>query len=181
MIYFFLADGFEEVEAFAPIDLLRRADLEVVTVGINKKRVVGAHSIAVESDIDAETFLKGSVKPEMIVFPGGMPGTKNLDESPISDFAISLAAKSDAFIAAICAAPMILGKRGLLCGRTATCYPGFEKHLEGAFLSDKHVVRDGKIITAAGMGVAVPFGLELVSALKGSVFADKLRKAIIFE
>jgi 4-methyl-5(b-hydroxyethyl)-thiazole monophosphate biosynthesis len=122
----------------------------------------------------------GTPSPEMIILPGGMPGTKNLDASEVVNGAISKATELDSYIAAICAAPMILGKRGLLSGKQAVCYPGFEEYLSGAtVLSDKGVVRDGKIITAAGMGAALEFGLLLVSLFKGEDYAKELCSQVI--
>ena len=115
----------------------------------------------------------------MIILPGGMPGAKHLDESRVVDAALKAAARNGSFIAAICAAPMVLGHRDLLVGKEAICYPGFEDQLKGANISKKRVVRDGNIITAAGMGVALEFGLELVAALKGRDVAEKLRHGII--
>ena len=178
MVYMFLANGFEEVEALCPLDLLRRAGVEVTTVGINgAEHVQGSHGICVQTDIP-DTMFRDS-KPEMIILPGGMPGSKNLDESRIVDAALRAASASGAYLAAICAAPMVLGHRGYLKNKNAICFPGFESELEGAVLSDKRVVRDGKVITAAGMGVALEFGLELVAALKGQTVADDLRRAVL--
>ena len=178
MIYMFLANGFEEVESLAPLDLLRRAGLDVLTVGVGGDTVVGAHGIAVQTDLP-EAMYRDS-RPDMIILPGGMPGAKHLDESRIVDMALKAAISSGAYLAAICAAPMILGKRGYLEGKHAICFPGFEEHLAGAILPAEgtHVVTDGKIITAIGMGAAVEFGLSLVSALKGADAAEQLRRAI---
>ena len=178
MVYMFLANGFEEIEALCPLDLLRRAGVEVTTVGVNAaEQVLGAHGICVQTDIP-DTMFRDS-KPEMIILPGGMPGAKNLDESRIVDAALRAASASGAYLAAICAAPMVLGHRGYLKNKNAICFPGFEGELEGAILSDRRVVRDGSIITAAGMGVALDFGLELVAALKGQEAADALRRAVL--
>ena len=176
MVYLFLANGFEEVEALAPLDILRRAGLDVTTVGIGGDMIRGAHGITVQADMPDTMFADAA--PDMVILPGGMPGSKNLDESRIVDMALKAAARRDAYIAAICAAPFVLGKRGLLEGKEATCYPGFESELKGAKLSARKVVRDGKIITAAGMGVAVEFGLTLAAALKGQDVADGIRAAI---
>ena len=176
MIYMFLANGFEEVEALCPLDLLRRAGLEVTTVGVGGDSVMGAHGIQVLADIP-EAMYRDS-KPEMIILPGGMPGTTNLDNSPTVERALRAAAANGAYLAAICAAPMVLGKRGYLEGKRATCFPGFEEHLAGAVVSSEGVVADGRVITAKGMGVAQEFGLALVGALCGKEKADALRKAI---
>ena len=177
MIYLFLAHGFEEVEALAPLDLLRRAGLKVTTVGIGGDVIVGAHGIPVQADIP-DTLYRDS-KPEMVILPGGMPGSRHLDESRTVETALRAAAANDAYLAAICAAPMVLGHRGYLKGKEAICFPGFEGELEGAALSTRRVVRDGKVITAAGMGVALEFGLALVEALKGKETADQLRSAVL--
>ena len=180
MIYMFLANGFEEVEALAPLDLLRRAGCDVTTVGVGGgDTIVGAHGIAVGADIP-DTMFRDS-KPEMIILPGGMPGTRHLDESHTVDAALRSAINSGAYIGAICAAPMVLGKRGYLQGKAAVCFPGFEEYLKGAILQPKgvKVAVDGKIITAVGMGAAIEFGLELVAALRGEDVANALRSAIL--
>jgi 4-methyl-5(b-hydroxyethyl)-thiazole monophosphate biosynthesis len=177
MIYFFLAEGFEEIEALCPIDLLRRAGLAVTTVGVGGKEICGSHGIKVAADIiDTEYNDKA---PELIFLPGGMPGTLNLKASDTVMRAIKDAVACDAYIAAICAAPMILGELGLLCGKEAICYPGFEDELKGAKISDKRIVRDGKILTAKGMGVALDFGLMIVELFCGKQKADDLRHAVI--
>lgn len=177
MIYLFLAEGFEEIEALTPVDMLRRAGKDIRTVGIGSKTVVGAHGIAVTADLSEEEL--SDEKPEMIILPGGMPGTLNLDASRAVQRAIDTALSSGAYIAAICAAPTILGKRDLLVGKKATCYPGMEDGLTGAILSEKTVVRDGRIITAAGMGAALTFSLELVSVLCGEDKARALKTAVV--
>ena len=177
MIYLFLANGFEEIEALCPLDLLRRAGLKVTTVGVGGTRIVGAHGIAVEADIADGDYADDA--PEAVILPGGMPGAKNLDESRTVDVAIFAAAHRGALIGAICAAPFLLGRRGLLAGKEAICFPGFEPELKGAVISKKRVVRDGNIVTAAGMGVALDFGLALVAALKGEESAAALRRAVL--
>lgn len=177
MVYMFLADGFEEIEALCPLDLLRRAGIEVKTVGVGSDVICGAHGIKVFSDMRDSDFNDGC--PDMVIFPGGMPGTLNLDKSDAVHKAIDCAVSHGSYVAAICAAPSILGKRGMLEGKEAICYPGFEDKLLGARISEKKVVRDGKIITAAGMGVALDFGLELVRVLKSDECANELRRAVI--
>jgi 4-methyl-5(b-hydroxyethyl)-thiazole monophosphate biosynthesis len=203
MIVMFLAPGFEEVEALAPLDLLRRAGLEVVTVAVREAKtnqlidklgrigvsatnlwdddrtVTGSHGITVTADI-TEAALPGRLARaslEAVILPGGMPGTTNLDASPVVEKTLELAAAKDAFLCAICAAPLVLGKRGYLNGKRATCFPGFEEYLTGATVGGK-VIRDGKIITAAGMGVAQEFGLEMISALVSPEKAGEIRAAI---
>ncbi len=177
MIYLFLANGFEEIEALCPLDLLRRAGLEVTTVGIGGEMICGAHGISVAADIPDTLFADSS--PDMLILPGGMPGAKNLDESRVVDAALRVAARKGAYLAAICAAPMVLGRRNLLDGKRATCFPGFEGELAGATVAEERVVRDGNVITAKGMGVALEFGLALVAALKGEEAAAALRRAVI--
>lgn len=179
MIYMLLAPGFEEIEALLPLDLMRRAGIEVNTVAIGGKMpTYGAHEIRVSPDMYEGAFQITKKPIDCLILPGGMPGTKNLDESPIVQDAITRAVENNALICAICAAPMILGKRGLLKGKKATCFPGFEKYLEGAEVGGR-VVRDGNIITAVGMGAAMEFGLEIVAAIKGREVADKLAAAVI--
>ena len=177
MIYMFLADGFEEVEALCPLDLMRRAGLSVKTVGINKKEIVGAHGISVIADVSDSEYSDNEA--EMIFLPGGMPGTLNLANSATVINAIKKAVADNAYIAAICAAPSILGDMGLLNGKEAICYPGFEDRLKGAVISKSKVVRDAKIITAAGMGVAYDMGIEIVRTLCGDKKAKELKEATI--
>lgn len=173
----FLADGFEEVEALCPLDVLRRAGLEVTTVGIGKDVIMGAHGIAVQADIPDIMYRDSD--PDMIILPGGMPGSTNLDNSKTVDAALRAASRKGAYLCAICAAPMVLGKRGYLKGKRAICYPGFEEFLDGATVSETEtVVRDGKVITAKGMGVALDFGLELVRVLKDNETADKIKASV---
>ena len=180
MIYTFLADGFEEIEALCPVDIMRRAGLTVTTVGIGGREIVGSHGITVRADISDSELCFEDI--ELIFLPGGMPGTKNLDASKAVHQAIDLAIEQNAYIAAICAAPMILGKRGILNEKEAVCYPGFENCLDGATVpADKRIVTDGRIITAKGMGVAADLGLEIVRVLCGKEKSDALRKAIIAE
>ncbi|MBE6647778.1 MAG: DJ-1/PfpI family protein [Ruminococcaceae bacterium] len=178
MIYMFLADGFEEVEALCPLDILRRAGLEVTTVGIGGKDVIrGAHGIIVHADIPDVMYRDSS--PDMLILPGGMPGSKNLDESRIVDSALRAASRKGAYLAAICAAPMVLGKRGYLEGKRAVCFPGFEEYLTGATVDvESTVVRDGNIITAKGMGAAFDFGLELVRCFKDDGTAEKVKESV---
>ena len=177
MVYMFLAEGFEEIEALCPLDLLRRAGVAVTTVGIGGEYITGSHGITVRAD---DTDSNANISDiEMVILPGGMPGTTNLDASELVHKALDKAKEQNAYIAAICAAPMILGKRGDLSGKQAVCYPGFEKYLEGATVPEKKVAADGRYITARGMGVALEFGLALVSALCGKDKADELRHSVI--
>lgn len=177
MVYCFLATGFEEVEAISPVDMLKRAGVQVKTVGIGSKKITGAHGITVECDLDEnEVELTGSLSA--IILPGGMPGTVNLEKSKTVQAAIDFASENNKYICAICAAPSILGHKGLLKGKNATAFPGFEKDLEGATISDRHIAVDGNIITAKGAGVAIDFGLAIVSALTENETAEKIRSSI---
>ncbi len=179
MIYVFLANGFEEIEALAPIDLLRRSEKQVQIVGVGGKSITGAHGITVEADITtAEMVLGGDL--EMIILPGGMPGTLNLERSEAVQTAVDFCDERGILIGAICAAPSILGHKGLLDGKEAIAYPGFETQMPGALLSEHSVCRSGHIITAQGAGVAVPFGLKLVEALCGEREARKQTMAICY-
>ena len=186
MVYVLLADGFEEIEALTPVDLLRRAGVSVTVAGVTGKKVKGSHGIAVETDMTAEEAMKlmeDGQGAEMIVLPGGMPGAKNLDESPVVEKILASAqeSKENVILAAICAAPMILGKRGLLQGKKAVCYPGFEEYLLGADVQKCGCVRDGNIITGQAMGAATEFALTLVEALKGESTARDLRAAVLYK
>jgi len=176
MIYVFLADGFEEIEALAVVDILRRADLTVQTVGIGGKDVRGAHGIVVKADIDETIPLESDF--DAIVLPGGMPGTRNLENSSVVQAAIKMALGNNALIAAICAAPSILGHLGLLSGKRAVCYPGFEEALIGAEITDDLTAIDGRFITGKGPGAAIPFALEMVKVLVSEEKAKSLKEAM---
>lgn len=177
MIYAFLADGFEETEAIAPIDILKRFGKEVVTVGVGGGKVKGAHGITVTADItDNDVIMTDKV--EMIVLPGGMPGTLNLEKSPVVQAAIKFCADNKKAIGTICAAPSIIGKLGLLKGKKATCFPGFEQFLEGAMFTGDLVNIDDNIVTAKGAGAAIDFGLALGALLCGEEKAEKIAKAL---
>ena len=177
MIAILLADGFEEIEALTPFDILKRAGLDVKTVAINNKIAVGAHKIPVICDICAHELDPSSVS--MLILPGGMPGTLNLDLSDFTDKIISAVTKNGGRIAAICAAPIILGKRGLLNGKKATGYPSFEGDLTGAEISPLPVVTDGNVTTAKGMGVALDFSLELVRIILGEKRVDEISASVM--
>lgn len=177
MVYVFLADGFEEIEALAPVDILRRAGLQVRTVGVGGREIAGAHGIRITADMAQQDVDLVAQPAEMVVLPGGMPGAKNLEASPAVRRAVEFCVETDACLAAICAAPSILGHWGVLKGHTATCYPGFESEL-GCRLGDAPVVQSGRITTARGAGVAVDFGLQLVSVLCGPEKSEEVRKSI---
>jgi 4-methyl-5(b-hydroxyethyl)-thiazole monophosphate biosynthesis len=163
MVYLLLAEGFEEIEALMPVDILRRAGIPVQTVGITGKTVVGSHNIPVVADILPEEM--GDT--ELLILPGGMPGAQNLHEWEGMDALLASTLKKGGRVAAICAAPMILGLRGYLEGRHAVCYPSFRHTLKGAHLASGRVITDGPFTTSIGMGAAMEFGAELVSLLLG--------------
>lgn len=177
MIYVFLAPGFEEIEALAVVDVLRRAELDVLTVGVGEDFVVGSHQIPVACDISEKNLVLDE-RVEAIVLPGGMPGTLNLEKSENVQKAIDWAKENNKLICAICAAPSILGHKGLLDGKNATCFPGFEEELFGANISKDFVVRDGNIITAKGMGSAIEFGLQIAEILTSKENAQKIRASL---
>ena len=158
------------------MDMLRRAKIGVMTVGIGGSVITASCGVSVTCDISDKAFRFKNV--DAIVLPGGMPGTKNLEKSPVVQDAIDKAAERNTLICAICAAPSILGHKGLLNEKEAICFPGFEQELTGATISKKHVVCDGDFITAKGAGVAVDFGLEIVCQLEGREMAANVRKTI---
>ena len=177
MIYVFLAPGFEEIEALAVVDVLRRAELDVLTVGVGEDFVIGSPQIPVACDI-YENALVLDEKVQAIVLPGGMPGTLNLEKSPVVQKAIDWAVENNKLICAICAAPSILGHKGLLDGKNATCFPGFEEELFGANVVKDFVVRDGNFITAKGMGSAIEFGLQIAEILTNPLEVKKIRASL---
>ncbi len=176
MVYLFLAEGFEEIEALTVVDILRRADQEVTTVGVGGNVVTGAHGLTVIADV-AESRLHLS-DVEMVVLPGGQPGTMNLEKSATVRSAVEAAAVKGAFLAAICAAPSVFAHWGLLKGRRATCYPGYERELSGAVYTDEQVVQDGHIVTAKGAGAAFAFALRLVACLTDEATAERIRRSM---
>lgn len=165
MVYLFLADGFEDMEAVVPFDLMKRAGIDVKTVGIGKKTAVSAHGLSVTADIfENEVSYKAA---EAFVFPGGWPGAKNLKDSKIVNDAITFALDNDIIIGAICASPgYVLSGTGALDGKKYTCFPGFEV-MEGEYTA-KNLEIDGKLITANGPQSAKDFGLALVEAINGN-------------
>lgn len=177
MIYVFLANGFEEIEALAPVDFLLRAGVNVKTVGISGKFCRGAHGINVEADILPEDVVLND-KLQGVILPGGMPGAENLNNSDDVQKAIDYCAENGKIIGAICAAPFVLGRKGLLEGKNATCFPGFEGELKGASLSESGVVTDGTIVTAKGAGVAWEFGAAICSVLMGEEKAQQILRGI---
>lgn len=178
MIYVFIADGFEETEAIAPIDILRRCKKEVLTVGIGGKERLSSHKIKITCDI-SEDEVKLDDDLEMVILPGGMPGTLNLEKSDTVQKALDFCNEKGLFIGAICAAPSVLGHKGLLQGRKAVCYSGYEKELIGAEVLYEPAVTDGNIITSRGAGTAVQFGLKLAEALISSEKAAEIADSIM--
>ena len=173
MIYVLLTDGFEEIEAIEPIDIMKRAGLMVTTVGVNSQLVKGAHGITVKADILLEDVIKADM--ELLMLPGG-PGHTSLNENPQVQELIDYAQENSLYIAAICASPSILGRKGLLAGKKATCFPGYEQYLTGAdVVSDKAVI-DGKIITGKGAGAAADFGFLIVETLRKKSVAKELKE-----
>lgn len=177
MFYLFLAEGFEETEAVATVDILRRAGIEVKTAGVTEKTVSGSHGIKIECDISAdEAVIDNSLSG--IILPGGMPGTTNLEKSKAVLDAIDYCASHDKYLFAICAAPSIFGHKNLLNGKNAVCYPSFEKDLYGAVISDDKVCRDGNFITAKGSGVTIDFALKIVETVISRDIAEKIKESL---
>ncbi len=175
----FLADGCEEIEGLAVVDIMRRAKLDIVMISIgSSKTVTGSHGIQ---------FLADKLKEEVrfadldgIILPGGMPGTLRLGEDITVNGVVKQFAKEGKMVAAICAAPSVLGAAGILEGKKATCNPGFEEKLTGAELVEEEVVRDGNIITSRGMGTAIAFGLEIARYFSDDDTVEKLKKALVY-
>ena len=178
MVYLLLGTGFEEVEAITPLDLMRRAGIDVMTVGINGKTVYGGHGIGIEADITLPELDLTDL--EMIVLPGGLGGVTSARASQEALDALKFAWDNGKFVAAICAGPTVLADLGITDGKKATCFPGCEDGMGSAILQDNAAcVRDGKLITGTSAGCAIPFGLKLIEALKGSEEADRIAKQIV--
>lgn len=175
----FFANGFEEIEALTVVDILRRAAIDVAMVSVTgEKKVTGSHKITVEMDKLFEEV--NFEETDMIVLPGGMPGTKNLEAfeplmAQVDDFY-----KKDKYLAAICAAPSIFGHRGILKGKQACSNPGFESHLEGAQVLQEPAVVSGHMITSRGMGTAIPFGLAILKELKGQDAVNEMKAKLVY-
>lgn len=176
MFYVFLANGFEETEAIAPIDVMRRAKLDVKTVGVTGEYVTSSHNVAVKADIMLDEVSLDEL--EGVILPGGMPGTLNLEASPEVITAVKYAYNNNKIVAAICAAPSILGHLGMLNGRKATCFPGFETELDCEEYTAEHAVSDGNIITGKGAGAAIEFGYEIVKKALSKQAADEVIEAM---
>lgn len=173
MVICFLANGFEEIEGLTPVDCLRRCEKEVLTVGVGGCIIRGSHGIPVITDME-DNELKLTDEIEMIILPGGMPGTLNLEKNQTVNAAIDYCCSNNIPIAAICAAPSILGHKGILNGKRAVCYPGFEQELIGADVQSCAVCVDGNIITSKGMGTAVEFSHAIIERLFSKARADRL-------
>ena len=178
MVYMLLGTGFEETEAIAPLDLLRRAGVEVMTVGVNGKIVYGSHKIGIEADILLSEMDLTNL--DMIILPGGLGGVTSVRASAEAMNALRFAWDNGKFVAAICAGPTVLADLGITSGKKATCYPGCEDGMGDAIMvADVAAVRDGRLITGTSAGCAVTFGLELIKALKGEHEAEKIAKQIV--
>ena len=177
MVYMLLGTGFEETEAIAPLDLLRRAGVAVTTVGLSGKIIYGSHGIGVEADIEIGQLDLTNL--EMIVLPGGLGGVTSIRGCQAAMDAIRFAYENGKYTAAICAGPTVLADLGIVNGKNATCYPGCEGGMGSANMVEAAAVTDGKLITGASAGCAVPFGLALIAALKGQEEADRIAQQIV--
>ena len=178
MVYMLLGTGFEETEAIAPLDLLRRAGVEVATVGVTGKIVYGSHNIGIEADILIDEMDLSNL--DMIILPGGLGGVASARASQTALDALKFAWENGKFVAAICAGPTVLADLGITDGKHATCFPGCESGMGSAILADgAAAVRDGNLITGTSAGCAIPFGLKLIEALKGPEEADRIAKQIV--
>ena len=178
MVYMLLGTGFEETEAIAPLDLLRRAGVEVQTVGINGKIVYGSHKIGVEADLELKDLDVSDL--EMVILPGGLGGVASIRASKEAMDVVRYAYENGKYTAAICAGPTVLSDLGICDGKNATCYPGCEGGMGQAIMAENAAaVTDGKVITGTSAGCAVPFGLALIAALKGQEEADRIAKQIV--
>ena len=177
MIYMLLGTGFEETEAIAPLDLLRRAGIETATVGLNGKIIKGSHGMGVEADLEIGqldlTDLEG------IILPGGLGGVASIKACEKAMDAVRFAWENGKLVAAICAGPTILAQLGITDGKNATCYPGCEEQMGSANMVQAATVTDGKVITGTSAGCAIPFGLALIAALKGQEAADAIASQIV--
>ena len=180
MIYMLLGTGFEETEAIAPLDLLRRAGVEVTTASIHEDKLISSsHNISFYADVLVDEL--DMAQFDMVVLPGGLGGTNNLAASALVAKTVkAFAADESKLVAAVCAAPSVLGMLGLLQGKKATCYPGFEDKLLGAEATGEPVVEDGNIITGKGLGGTIPFALHLAARLEGAEKAEEIRQQIMY-
>lgn len=178
MVYMLLGTGFEEIEAVAPLDLLRRAGVEILTVGLTGKTIRGSHGIPVEADLTVGEMDLTNL--DMVILPGGLGGVASIKACPEALEAVRFAWENDRFVAAICAGPTVLAQLHITDGLETTCYPGCEEQMGSAKpVQGAAVVRSGRVITGTSAGCAVPFGLELVAVLKGQEAADKVAAQIV--
>ena len=178
MVYMLLGTGFEETEAVAPLDLLRRAGVEIQIVGVTGKVVYGSHKIGIEADITIDQMDLTAL--EMIILPGGLGGVASARASKEALEALRFAWENGKYVAAICAGPTVLADLGITDGKNATCFPGCEEQMGSAIMADNAAaVTDGKLITGTSAGCAIPFGLALITALKGKDEADRIAKQIV--
>ena len=177
MVYMLLGTGFEETEAIAPLDLLRRAGVEVKTVGLNGKVIYGSHGIGVEADMESSDVDFKDL--EMIILPGGLGGVTSIRGCQAAMEAVRKAWEEGKYTAAICAGPTVLADLGITDRKKATCYPGCEGQMGSAIMVNAAAVTDGKLITGTSAGCAVPFGLALIAALKGQDEAERIAKQIV--
>ncbi len=178
MVYVLLGNGFEETEAVTPIDLLRRAGIPVLTVGINGKTIYGSHGIGIEADITLEQM--DLTHAQMLVLPGGLGGVASIRQSRLAMDAIGFARDNGILLAAICAAPTILADLHITDNKQATCYPGCEADMGAAhMLPGEACVQDGNVITGTSAGCAIPFGLALIAALKGDAAAKTVENQFV--
>lgn len=177
MVYILLGTGFEEMEAIAPLDLLRRAGIQTATVGINGKIIYGSHGIGVEADLELEQMDLNQL--DMIVLPGGLRGVASIRASKPAMEAVRFAWENGKYTAAICAGPTVLADLGIPNGKKATCYPGCETQMGTANMVEAPAVIDGKLITGTSAGCAISFGLALIEALKGPEAAEEIAAQIV--
>lgn len=178
-ICIFLAEGFEESEALLPLDILRRGGMDVKTVSVTGDKIVtGSHQVSVVADVLFEEIKEEDV--EMIVLPGGLPGSTNLDAHAGLDKLVKSFAAQSKSLAAICAAPLVYGKRGLLKGKKATCYPGFDKFLEGAEYTGNLVEVADNFILGKGPAAAAPFGFAILEKYAGVEKVNEIKKGMLF-
>ena len=181
MVYIFLADGFEEIEAITPYDYLKRSGVEVKTIGISYPTVVGSHGLKVFVDEDINKFKVSLNKEDVIILPGGLEGTKNLFANEIVLKYIKKANEDGVFLCAICAAPSILGSVGILENVKACCYPGFEKYLKGAKIVNEPVVLDKNIITSKGAGTSQQFAFAIIEKICGKTKCEYIKKQVQYQ
>lgn len=179
MVYILLGTGFEEIEALAPCDILRRGGVQVALVGVDGPEITGGHGITVRADLTVEQLDRAQL--EMIVLPGGLGGVQAMGASPAAMEAVSWAYEHDKWVAAICAAPTLLPRLGISQGKRCVCYPGMEDQVEGAEMVKANAVRDGRLLTGRGPGAALDFGFLLLEALRGSEAAAQVKAGMVYQ